>query len=62
MLFENAIFEYLDLDGALRRFHYCNDIASLHLVAWLRQPFDERGGLHVGAERRHAEVGHVGAP
>ena len=42
--------EDLDLDRALLRLHHGHDIATLHVVAWLHQPFDQRAGLHVGAK------------
>ena len=44
----DAIVEDLDLDRALLRFHHRHDIAALHVIAGLHQPFDQRAGFHVG--------------
>jgi hypothetical protein len=43
-----ALFEDLDLDGALLRLDHRDDIALRHTVAGLDQPFDQLARLHVG--------------
>ena len=55
-----ALGEGLDLDGALLRLDDGDDAARSDRVARLDQPFDQRARFHIGAERRHFEVDHVG--
>ena len=51
--------EDLDIDDALVGLDERHDVAALHGVAGLHLPRDERAGLHVRPERRHAEfTGH----
>ena len=47
-------------DMALFWMNIRNDVAARNAIAWLLQPLDDRALLHVGAERRHEEVAHVG--
>jgi hypothetical protein len=54
-LSHDAVYEYLDLDGALFCFNNRNDIAATNRFAGLFQPFDECPGFHIGPERGHAE-------
>jgi hypothetical protein len=55
---DSAGLEDFDLDGAFLRFHYGNDIASLHLLPAFDQPFHQRSGFHIRAERGHSEFDH----
>ena len=55
---QDAVLEHLDLDRAFLGLDHGDDIAALDRVARLDQPLEERAGLHVGAERGHAEFSH----
>ena len=56
--FEPAGLEYFDFDGTLLGFDDGDDVAARHRIAGLLQPLDKCGCLHVGAQRRHAELSH----
>ena len=49
-----------DLDRPLLGVDHGYDVAALHDVAWLLQPFDQGAGFHVGAERWHDEFAQAG--
>ena len=61
-LLDHAALEDLHVDVGLVGVDDGDDVAAVHLVAWLHQPLDHRAGLHVGAERRHQELTHRAAP
>ena len=50
--------EYLEIDCALVGFNDGDDVAAVYAITRLDQPFDQRAGLHVGAERRHQKLIH----
>ena len=54
-LFNLAGLEDFYLDRAFLGFDHGDNIAALDPIAGLHQPFDQRPGLHIGAERRHTK-------
>jgi hypothetical protein len=50
--------EDFDLNGALLRFDHGDDVAALDPITRFHQPLYRRARLHIGAERRHAKLGH----
>ncbi len=61
-LVDDAGLEDLDIDVGLVGVDDGDDVAAAHLVAGLHPPLDDRPGLHVGAEGRHAELSHEPPP
>ena len=57
-LIEDTVFKDLDFNRAFLRVDHRDNVAALDRVARMLQPFDQRAGLHVGAERRHSELRH----
>ena len=57
-LLDLAGLEDFDLDRAFLGLDHGDDVAALDPIAGLDQPFDQRAGFHVGAERGHAELDH----
>jgi hypothetical protein len=58
LAFEKA----LDVDRPLVRLDHRDHVAAAHPVAGPDQPLDDLAGDHVGAERRHRELGHRRQP
>ena len=54
----DAVLEHLDFDVGLLGVDHGDDVATVHGVAGLHPPLDDRADLHVGAERWHAELAH----
>ena len=59
---DHSALEALHFDGRLVGVHDGDDVALAYLVAGLDQPFEQRSLVHVRAERRHQELGHVSRP
>ena len=57
---DDALQKDFYLYRALLRLDHRDDVPGFDAIARLHEPFDERAGLHVGAERWHFEVAHDG--
>ena len=58
---DDAFVDGLDLHGRLVGLDLGDDVAGLHRIAGLDQPFGERALLHGRRQRRHEDVGHAGS-
>ena len=52
-LIDDALLPDLDVDVGLLGLDACDDLTTLHPVADLDEPLDDRPLVHVGTERRH---------
>jgi hypothetical protein len=53
-----AGFEDFDFDSALLGLDNRDNVAPLHPITWLDQPFHDRARFHVRTKAGHSELGH----